>query len=171
MIDVVPSFHRKGGGYLIPNSVTQTWTATDPKKHVELISGANALHNDDFIPLVKMIKGWNKKQGGFFSSFHLEVLTLQILSGVRISDFPSGARYVFDKARVLVAQQNLDPAGYGGDVGRYINSREKIQAAVRRFQLAYDRAVTAEKFERQGLTERAVNLWIKIFGDYFPGYG
>src|SRR5262249_28302843 len=33
MVDVVPGFYRQGGGYLIANSITNTWIATDPKKH------------------------------------------------------------------------------------------------------------------------------------------
>lgn len=45
MVDVVPAFYRNGGGYLIPSSVGQIWIATDPKKHVEIMSVANKAHN------------------------------------------------------------------------------------------------------------------------------
>ena len=72
MVDVVPAFNRQGGGYLIPNSISQNWISTDPKKHVELFSKANTAHNQDFIPLVKMIKAWNKNIGQHFRSFHLK---------------------------------------------------------------------------------------------------
>ena len=34
-VDVVPGFHRQGGGFLIPDSYGQRWIETDPKKHVE----------------------------------------------------------------------------------------------------------------------------------------
>jgi hypothetical protein len=171
MVDVVPGFYRQGGGYLIPNSITQSWIATDPKKHVEIFSLANSSHNGDLVPLIKMIKGWNKNIGGFFHSFHLEVMVLQILDGVTISNFPSGVRYFFDKARFYVSKQNPDPAGYGGDVGSYINTQEKIQEAINKIQLAYERALKAEKYESMGYTRDAINMWIKIFGDYFPAYG
>ncbi len=171
MVDVVPGFNRKGGGFLIPNSITQTWLETDPKKHVELMSSANTVHNDDMIPLVKMIKGWNKSIGSYFNSFHLEVLALQILDGVKISDFPSGVRYFFDKGKDLIDKKNLDPAGYGGDVGRYINTQEKIQEAVAKFQLAYERAIKAESYEARANTRDAIGEWGKIFADYFPAYG
>jgi hypothetical protein len=92
---------------------------------VDIISDANAAHDDDFIPLVKMVKGWNKKNGEYLHSFHLEVLALQVLTGVTISDFPSGVKNVFDKARLAVAQQNFDPAGFGGDVGKYFDDQKK----------------------------------------------
>jgi hypothetical protein len=171
VVDVVPGFNRKDGGYLIPNALTRTWISTDPKKHVELVTAANAAHNNDFVPLVKMIKAWNKTIGKPFRSFHLEVLALEILNRVAISDFPSGVRFYFDKGRARIAEQNPDPAGYGGDVGGYINSQEAVREAAARFQLAYDRAIKAEDYARRGLVREAVEMWRKIFGDYFPVYG
>ncbi|MEM5777980.1 MAG: CBASS oligonucleotide cyclase [Candidatus Aenigmatarchaeota archaeon] len=171
IVDVVPGFNREGGGYLIPNSITQSWISTDPKKHVGIFSNANSLHNGNLVPLIKMIKGWNKNSGKYFRSFHLEVMILQILNGVTISDFPSGVRYFFDKARFYVTKQNPDPAGYGGDVGNYINDQEKIQEAANKFQLAYERALKAEEYASRGYIKDAIDMWIKIFGDYFPAYG
>ena len=171
MVDVVPGFKRQGGGFLIPNSVSNNWIETDPKKHVEIMSSANSSHNSDLVPLIKMIKGWNKKQNSHFSSFHLEVLALHILKGVTISDFPSGIRYFFDKCRDLISKKNLDPAGYGGDVGSYINTQEKIKEAVDILQLAYDRALKGEEYDRQGYVKSAIETWQKVFDDYFPAYG
>ena len=171
IVDVVPGFRRQGGGFLIPSSITQSWLSTDPNSHVQLIAEANARHNGSLVPLIKMIKGWNRSSGDYFRSFHLEVLTMVILNDVRISDYPSGVRYVFDKARQLVTQRNPDPAGYGDDVGQYLNTQTKIQEAVSKFQLAYDRAVKAEDLARQGLIADASDIWRRIFGDYFPAYG
>jgi hypothetical protein len=170
-VDVVPSFYRKGGGYLIPNSTIQTWIATDPKKHVEIVTEANAKHGSNFIPLVKMIKCWNRCVGRNFHSFHLEVMALQVLENVRISDFPSGARYFFDKSRDFIKTENLDPAGYGGDVGAYINTNAKIQNAVNRFETALEKALRAEDYERRGYISQAIETWKIVFGDYFPSYG
>ncbi|HXS76641.1 MAG TPA: CBASS oligonucleotide cyclase [Terracidiphilus sp.] len=171
MVDVVPGFRRNGGGFLIPNSITKTWVSTDPKKHVELVSSSNTVHHGDLVPLIKMIKAWNRNINRHFRSFHLEVLALEIFSNVTISDFPSGVRFYFDKGRTFIAQKNLDPAGYGGDVGSYLNSQEAIREATTKFQLAYDRAIRAEDFARRGRVRDAVDTWILIFGDYFPSYG
>ncbi len=169
-VDVVPAFYRQGGGFLIPNSIKQSWLSTDPKKHVNIMSTSNTTHNGDMVPLVKMIKGWNNKIGSFFMSFHLEVLALSIFNNVTISNFPSGVRFYFDKGKDLVSKQNPDPAGFAGDVGSYI-TREKIDGAVSKFQLAYERAVKAEEYDRRGNTRDATEMWRKIFGDYFPAYG
>jgi len=171
VVDVVPGFNRQGGGYLMPNSIKNEWISTDPKKHVEIMSSANKAHNGDLIPLIKMIKCWNRSHSKFFRSFHLEVLALEILNNVTITDFSSGARYYFDKAREKIKLKNLDPAGYGGDIGGYINTQEKIDEAVSKFQLAYERALKAEDYATRGYTQSAIDMWIKIFGDYFPAYG
>lgn len=171
VVDVVPGFYRQGGGFLIPNSITNTWIETDPKKHVELVAASNKAHDGDFVPLVKMIKGWNKNHSSYFRSFHLEVLALEILANVRITDFPSGMRFYFEKGRVLVKSKNPDPAGYGGDIGGYVSGREKIEEAERRFQTAYERAIKAEEFAARGHVAHAMDMWGKIFGDYFPAYG
>lgn len=171
VVDVVPGFNRQGGGFLIPNAITGTWISTDPKKHVELVAASNKAHDGNLVPLIKMIKAWNKGRGSFFRSFHLEVLALEILKGVTISDFPSGVRYYFDKGRILISQKNVDPAGYGDDVGKYLNTSEKIEEARSKFQLAYERALKAEENGAKGDISNAVEFWIKIFGDYFPAYG
>jgi hypothetical protein len=118
-----------------------------------------------------MIKAWNRDNNKHFSSFHLEVLALTIFDNVTISDLPSGVRFYFDKGKDLINKQNFDPAGYGGDIGAYINTQEKIQQAVAKFQTAYERAIKAEDFAARGKTQDAVDMWIKIFGDYFPTYG
>jgi predicted nucleotidyltransferase len=170
-VDVVPGFTRQGGGFLIPNSLTQSWTSTDPKMHVALVSTSNQIHGGNFIPLIKMVKAWNKCNSGFFRSFHLEVLALETFTGVTISDFSSAARFFFDKGREQIRKRNLDPAGYGDDVGSYLNTKEKIEAATTKFQLAYERALKAEGNNRFGYVKSAVDLWINIFGEYFPAYG
>lgn len=170
-VDVVPAFYRQGGGYLIPNSISQTWISTDPARHIEILSAANQSHGGDLVPLIRMIKAWNRGHSALFRSFHLEVLTLQILNNVRITDFPSGIRYFFDKARSLVTQQNPDPAGYGGDVGAYLNTQAKITEAVAKFQSAYDIARRAEDHAARGNTNLAIGTWRALLGEYFPAYG
>ena len=130
-VDVVPGFNRQGGGYLIPNSNTGTWLATNPKKHVTVWTDANTKHAGDLVPLIKMIKGWNKKHSGILRSFHLECLVLSILDGVTISNFPSACRYVFDKARTKVKVTLPDPAGYDNRVGGYLTPTQKTNIVSR----------------------------------------
>lgn len=170
LVDVVPGFNRSGGGFLIPNSITQSWLSTDPKEHVEMLSTANKWHNGDLVPLIKMLKAWNKQINNNFRSFHLEVLAMQLLKSVTISDYPSGIRYYFDKGRDYIAKENPDPAGYGSDVGSYLNSKQKVDNAVGIFNTAYKRALKAEESVGKGHLMEAFRLYNLIFGRYFPSY-
>jgi len=170
-VDVVPALNRQGGGYLIPDSILKRWISTDPKRHVEIWSSHNKSHKGDLIPLIKMTKGWNKRHNSIFRSFHLEALVLQILTNVTISNFPSGIRYVFDRARTHIQFPVRDPTGYGGHVGAYLDTRSKINDVSSRLETAYNRAVEAEQLDLKGMPQQAFEKWRLIFGDYFPAYG
>jgi hypothetical protein len=170
IVDVVPSFNRKGGGYLIPNTINKIWIETNPKVHVDVMINENRKHNDYLVPIVKMIKGWNRNINNAFVSFYLELLAIKIFSNVNISDYPSGMRYFFDKGREKIKYKINDPVEYGGQINGLRNCRN-VEEAVKRFDTAYSRAIKAEKYANNGNTENAVNEWKKILGDYFPAYG
>lgn len=118
-----------------------------------------------------MLKGWNKKHSQLLQSFHLECLAYNTLEQVRIDDFSSGVRFVFDKSRDLINSGVLDPAGYGGNVGSYLDTPAKKDAVFQRLNSAFVKAQEAEAWERQGNTFAAYEKWRIIFGDYFPAYG
>lgn len=169
-VDVVPGFYRTGGGFLIPDAHLKRWIPTDPKKHVELWSQSNKAHNGALVPLIKMLKCWNRSNGNLLRSFHLEVLVRHVLQDVTISDYASGARWAFDKMRGKVWVKIGDPAGYSDDVASYLAKSEadKIIAAL---DNAYRKAVAAESNASYGFVRSAVDDWRTIFGDYFPSYG
>jgi hypothetical protein len=169
VVDVVPAFNRKGGGYLIPNSVQKAWIATNPKTHVDVMIQENKNHNGDLVPIVKMIKGWNKNINNDFVSFYLELLAIKIFKNITISDFSSGMRFFFDKGREGIKYKVHDPVDYGGQINGLRNCKT-VEDAVNRFETAYNRAIKAEQYAKNGNTESAVNEWKKIFGDYFPAY-
>ena len=170
-VDVVPGFNRKGGGYLIPNSGSDSFISTNPKVHVDLSTKKNKSHDSMLVPIEKMIKGWNSTIDNHFRSFHLEVLAWKVFEGVTISSYPSSIRYFFDKAQAKIAVSLLDPAGYGGDVGNYISTATQITNAKSRLETARKRAVKAEDLAKAGRIADAYGEWRKIFGNYFPAYG
>lgn len=169
-VDVVPAFYRKGGGYLIPSIELGRWISTDPKRHIEIWTAANKAHNGALVPLMKMMKGWNQSRS-LFKSFHLETVALTALDGIRIDDYPSGMRFVFDKAIGLVRQKLADPAGYSDDVAAHVNTTEKINVLVQRLIWARDRAIEAEQLAAQGKVREAIEKWRQILPNYFPSYG
>lgn len=170
-IDVVPGFNRQGGGYLIPNSKTGSWISTDPKVHISKFSQANKNNKSRLKPLIKMLKCWNRNISFGFNNFHIEAMAYGIFDNTIISDYPSGVRYFFDKAKDDVRGITSDPAGYSTDVGAYLNTHEKIEKAVSNLTTAYNRALKAEAFTRVGKISEAIAEWKKIFGDCFPSYG
>ncbi len=177
-VDVVPAFCRKGGGYLIPNTLERTWISTDPKKHIEIMSNANKATNGKLVPLIKMIKAWNRNINNYFNSFHLEVLALQIfydpnasMPNFSIPSFSTGMQYFFYNGYQLIDKNNPDPAGYGGDVGYYLKSQGKIGSALNLFKNAYEIADIAVKWEKNGISLMALMNWKGILGNYFPSYG
>ncbi len=170
IVDVVPAFNRKGGGYLIPNSKNKTWIATNPKTHVEIMTAENKKHKDNLVPIVKMIKRWNKNINNDFMSFYLELLAIEIFSNVTISNFSSGMRYFFDKGREKIKYKVSDSVEYGDKINGLRNCRT-VDNAVSRFETAYNRAIKAEQYAKNDDIENAIEEWQKIFGDYyFPSF-
>lgn len=169
-VDVVPAFNRSGGGYLIPDSERGSWISTDPKQHVAMWATANKAHNGDLVPVIKMVKGWNKPRD-LFRSFHLEVLIKNVLEGVRIDSYPSAARFVFEKMQAKIRVKVPDPAGYSDDVAAYVNSESQMAKLIERLEWARQTAAEAETLEGNGQTIAAYEKWKLIFKDYFPAYG
>ena len=171
-VDVVPGFARRGGGYLIPDSIAGRWIETDPKRHVAIWTDQNRTHEGALVPLMKMLKCWNRAHSSTLRSFHLEVLVLETLRSVTISDFPSGARFVFDRARPRVLMKDvLDPAGYAGSVGSYLDTTVKQMDVYARLESALQQARDAERLDANGFPGDAIGKWGTIFGDDFPAYG
>lgn len=169
-VDIVPGFYRQGGGYLIPDTGLSRWIPTDPKKHVEIWTAANKSHDGDLVPLLKMLKGWNKSRA-LFKSFHLEAIALSVLNGVRIDSFPSALRYFFDKARSMIRIKLPDPAGYSDDVGAHVNTESAMQSLISRLDWAHSRAVEAEQLAVADRIEEAFAKWALLLTPYFPDYG
>ena len=170
IVDVVPAFYREGGGYLIPNSISKEWISTNPKTHVDIMADENSVHDGDLVPIVKMIKGWNRNINHAFVSFYLELIAIKIFKSVSISDYSSGMRYFFDKGRGHIKYKVKDPIEHGGQING-LDNVSTVDEAVSRFETAYNRAKKAKEYERNGYTEYAINEWRKIFEDYFPAYG
>lgn len=169
-VDVVPGFARKGGGYLIPDAANGRWIGTDPKKHVEIWSAANKRHNGALIPLIKMIKGWNKSRG-LLRSFHLETITLHVLNNVTISNDPSGFRFVLEKAQKWLDAPLPDPAGFSKDIGAHLCQPAEIEAVRNRLAWGAARAREAELLNSQGKVAEAFAKWSLLLPGYFPAYG
>lgn len=167
-VDVVPAFYRQGGGYLIPDTVGKRWIGTDPRAHVKLWSDRNKAQSGQLVPVLKMLKCWNREHGGYLRSFYLETLALQTFNGITITNDWSGIRYFFDHARSTVGAYLNDPAGYSSIRPPSENDVKEIKS---RLETALQRARSAEAADKAGEPEEAFRLWRLIFGNYYPAYG
>jgi hypothetical protein len=112
-----------------------------------------------------------RRSRNLFRSFHLEVLAYTVLQNITISDFPSGVRFIFDKARDKIKVKLPDPAGYSDDVAAHVSTQEEMEKLIKRLQWAYDTAKSAEALASSGNVRGAFEKWASIFDGYFPAYG
>jgi len=169
MVDIVPAFVFAGGGYLIPDSHGKRWISTDPERQVEIWTRADLAHRGKLIPLIKMIKAWNKCHGRKLRSFHLESLILKVFATASIWDPRQAVADFFDKASHHV-DYVLDPSGHAGNLGYYLDFSSK-HAVVDILNAAQERTMAAIHFADFGKPEKAFGAWRAIFGNYFPHYG
>ncbi len=144
-VDVVPGFNRKGGGYLIPNTQGHTWISTNPKEHVRISGTHNKAHDQSLVPLVKMIKCWNRAIGHHFRSFHLEVLAWQVMNGADMTSYAQGMRYFLDKGRSAVTKKtwtHRDTAAMSGTTSAQSSRSRRRCLASRRHTIAPARPST-----------------------------
>ncbi|MFC3070500.1 CBASS oligonucleotide cyclase [Phenylobacterium soli] len=165
-LDVVPAFGMKDG-YDIPDDTLGTWIKTDPEIHAEEATAKNKALAGGWVPLVKMLKSWNRSNGKSITpSYLIEVMALELVDGP-FSNFPDEARRFFAAAQATVGDDWPDPAGLGPLVSdemtaaRCATARQKLREA----EVAATRAFRAEQ---QGYEGEAVRIWKEIFGDFFP---
>lgn len=166
-IDAVPAFECAGGNYEIPDKVTATWIKTNPEKHKEQATAKNKQLGGTWVPLVKMLKAWNRANGKPIKpSFLLEVMALELVDAP-FSTYPDEVRNFFASAADGITRSWADPAGLGPPVSdqmtpdRICEARAALQEAQRQAALAF----RAEATGRQG---EALQIWRGILGDYFP---
>ncbi len=165
--DVVLAFDRSGGGYEIPDRAVGSWIASDPAVHKQKATDKNAACDAKWIPLVKMIKGFNREWGKpVRPSFLLEVMALDLIR-------PPFGRYQDEivlflaNAAERVEGEWPDPAGLGPDVNSSMTAREK-RAAAERLREALAVAERAVQLEDDGSERAAVDAWRELFGNRMP---
>ena len=94
-IDAVPAFECGGDEYEIPDKVTGTWIKTNPEKHKEQATAKNKELDGRWVPLVKMVKGWNRANGKPIKpSFLIEVMAEELVEAP-FSTYPNEVRNFF----------------------------------------------------------------------------
>jgi len=166
-IDAVPAFESGDDEYEIPDKITGTWIKTNPKKHKEQATAKNEEMSGRWVPLVKMMKAWNRANGRPIKpSFLIEVMDEELVEPP-FSTYPDEVRSCLAAMEASIGDEWGDPAGLGPPVSDQMTPAliKNAQTSLREAQRKAALAARAEETGRQG---EALRIWREILGDYFP---
>lgn len=165
-IDAVPAF-VVGDCYEIPDRVRGDWVKTDPEIHMQQATAKNKELGGKWVPLVKMIKRWNRSaEKPIKPAFLIEVM-MQGLVDAPFTTYPSEVRRFFAAALDGLDRQWPDPAGYGPAVSEQMTP-QLIAVAKEKLRQAEMMAALAVRLEKQGKQGESIALWREIMGRFFP---
>jgi len=166
-IDAVPAFEAGSDEYEIPDKVTGTWIKTNPRKHKEKATAKNEEMDSHWVPLVKMVKGWNRANGKPIKpSFLIEVIAEELVEAP-FSTYPNEVRNFLAALEANIGRSWPDPAGLGPPVSDQMTP-DLVTAARKSLQEAQRDAALAARAEQTGRQGEALRIWRDVLGDYFP---
>jgi hypothetical protein len=166
-IDAVPAFAGEGGDYEIPDKITGTWIKTNPTTHREQATAKNKALDGQWVPLVKMVKGWNRANDRpIRPSFLIEVMAEELVEAP-FSTYPDEIRNFFAAAESTIGKVWPDPAGLGPPVSDQMTP-DRVADAKKALQEAQRKVAMASRAETTGRQGEALQLWREVLGDYFP---
>lgn len=164
--DAVPAYELEDC-YEIPDRDLGKWIKTDPDIHKEKSTAKNKDCGGKWVPLVKMLKRWNRSADKPIApSFLIEVMALDLVDPP-FTTYQSEVRRFFASAQDGIMRDWPDPAGFGPPVSDQMTA-EKRRKAVEALRTAEVNAARAVRLEQQGKTGEALALWREIMGRYFP---
>jgi hypothetical protein len=166
-IDAVPAFEAASDEYEIPDKVTGTWIKTNPKKHKEQATAKNEEMDGHWVPLVKMVKGWNRANAKPIKpSFLIEVIAEELVEAP-FSTYPNEVRNFLAAMEANIGRAWPDPAGLGPPVSDQMTA-DLVTSARKSLQEAQRNAALAARAEQTGRQGEALRIWRDVLGDYFP---
>ena len=165
-VDAVPALEANGV-YELPDRILGEWIKTDPAVHKAAATTKNREMDGKWIPLVKMLKRWNRSAGSPIKpSFLVEVMALELIDPP-FTNYPSEIRRFLASALEGVMEDWPDPAGLGSPVSDQMTTARRT-AAVATLRSAEVAAARAVRLEQQGKNGAALALWREVMGKYFP---
>lgn len=164
--DVVPAYELSDC-YEIPDRNLGKWIKTNPDIHKEHATSKNKILDGKWVPLVKMLKRWNRSSDKPISpSFLVEIMALELIDSP-FTNYPSEIRRFLTAALDAITQDWPDPAGFGPPVSDQM-MRQKREDAIAVLRAAEVKAARAVRLEQQGKNSEALAVWRKVMGKYFP---
>lgn len=172
-LDVVPTFVNKSGYYEIPDSIDKKWINTDPIEFAEYITEINKTMNGSFIPLIKMVKAWNRANGSILNGYHIECMMYHRYSTYKEDyTYDSMLKCFFSDLPSYLQSTCYDPTMYGevdSYLGNYLDDKRK--SAIKKAEKAKEVSSQAYSKSENGYEESSIKLWKDLLGNYFPSFG
>lgn len=175
-LDVVPAFRYKPGYYTIPDTYRGLWVKTDPKEFSGLITDVNQTMDGTFVPLIKMVKGWNREEGYPISSFHLECMLYHHYKTYSQSyTYESTLQVFFEKLPDYLSTSCYDPVT-SDRLDTYLDNTTvptKRERAISKAEKAAKKSKLARDYgeDYPDSPEYAISEWKKLLGEFYPSYG
>jgi hypothetical protein len=172
-LDVVPAFKHEDGYYRIPDSIRKLWVKTDPFKFAEGVTSINKSMEATFVPLIKMIKGWNRDVDWPIRSFHLECIMHNRYQGyTKGYTYSSMVKLFLEALPGYLRASCYDPI-MGDRVDTYMDNaaaKPRRTIAIEKAEAAAKAAKAAFDLEESDQPE-SIRKWKALLGEFFPSYG
>lgn len=165
-VDLVVALTRKDAdGLWIPNLERNTWEASDPEAHVELLATGGTSLVRIRRRVIRLAKAWNRQYSTpGFSSFNLSMLALEAVTGGQ-NPTDALASFFSYAAEAVAAGNTPDPAGVSPDIKLLIARKD----AVNRLRKAADALAEALEHDDDEAGVRAALA--KVFWHYVDDPG
>ncbi len=171
-VDLVPTFTRRGGGFLMPNG-KGGWRSTNPPHHASIMTDANVDLNYNLKPLVRAMKAWNDANSHHLQSFHLEMMVWEMWHDAKVlPTLPQAVSDTLRKGVTWMKHPMNDPWHDAGTqaLDGYL-SADGRGVVTRLFEADHKRAEEAIAHAAAGQNEKAYERWSTVFVARFPAYG
>ena len=149
--------------YEIPDRVLGKWIKTDPEIHAEKSTAKNKTLDGKWVPLVKMIKRWNRSADGPIKpSFLIEVMA-QDLVDAPFTTYPREVQRFFAAVPAVLSGPWADPAGLGPPVSDQMTP-DLVTKAISALRQAEKKASLAMRREAEGNTGRGARAVARDHG-------
>jgi hypothetical protein len=172
-LDVVPAFRWEGDYYKIPDTYRQTWLKTDPVQFSDEVTRINKNMGGTFVPLIKMIKGWNREYTKPLRGFHIECMMVHHYTSYSQSyTYDSMIKKFFANLPTYVSNPSYDPVT-NDRVDLYLDNANLGNGR----QTFVDRATRAAAKAKEAYEDQdkypsvAIGEWKELLGEFFPAYG
>ncbi len=166
-VDIAPAFVHEEGGVVIPDtSGGQRWVRTNPRLSKRLLDLKDSRHGGQLIPLIRLAKDWNERNGGRLKSYTIEAMGMRYFDEkpeggensprANTHEFFSRMQWYLQKGAVV------DPV-FGKPADSYLTPEDRtvlISKAIR-IQTKLDRA---ERLANSAKPERAAELYEEALG-------